>query len=69
VIPTFSASQVIKVKVRRSDWKNDDQWPKYVEISGSKQTPSTYGDTTLSITFTPLDFNLCFVLQFFLKLF
>lgn len=48
-IPTFSGVQVIKIKVRRSDWRVGDQWPKYVEVSGSKQTPSIYGDHTLSV--------------------
>jgi DNA primase len=48
VIPSFSADQVIKVKIRRSDWKEGDEWPKYVEVSGSKQTPSIFGNTALS---------------------
>lgn len=47
VIPTFSAGQLIKVKVRRLDWREGDKFPKYVEISGSKQAPSIYGDTSL----------------------
>jgi DNA primase len=47
VIPTFSDGCISKVKVRRSDWKEGDKWPKYVEISGSKQTPSVYGDAIL----------------------
>ncbi len=48
VIPTFEGGQAVKVKVRRSDWKEGDQWPKYIEISGSKQALSIYGDTSLS---------------------
>lgn len=48
VIPTISSGIVIKVKIRRSDWKDGDKGPKYVEISGSKQSPSIYGDTSLS---------------------
>lgn len=47
VIPTFSDDQIIKVKVRRSNWKEDDNLPKYVEISGSKQCPSVFGDIGL----------------------
>lgn len=47
VIPTFSAGQPIKVKIRRTEWRNGDKFPKYVEISGSKQVPSIYGDTSL----------------------
>lgn len=47
VIPTISHDQVVKVKARRSDWKEGDKWPKYVEISGSKQAFSIYGNTFL----------------------
>lgn len=47
VIPTFSMDGVIKTKVRRSEWNKDDKWPKYIEISGSKQSPSIYGNTSL----------------------
>ena len=48
-IPTFSNSEVIKVKIRRSNWKEGDKWPKYVEISGSKSCLSIYGDKKLPI--------------------
>lgn len=47
IIPTFSDDQVIKIKVRRSNWKDGDELPKYVELSGSKQRLSVYGDQTL----------------------
>lgn len=48
VIPTFGDDGVIKkTKVRRSEWKDGDKFPKYVEVSGSKQIPSIYGDTSL----------------------
>lgn len=47
-IPTFSIEgTVIKIKIRRTDWKEEDRLPKYVEISGSKQSPSIYGDISL----------------------
>lgn len=47
-IPTFSKDgRVTKIKVRRTYWKNGDKLPKYVEISGSKQAPSIYGDTSI----------------------
>ncbi len=44
VIPSFCGDDPIKIKIRRSDWFNKDTLPKYVEISGSKQSPSVYGD-------------------------
>lgn len=47
IIPTASTDNIIKVKVRRSDWKEGDKWPKYVEVSGSKQVPSVYGNISL----------------------
>ncbi len=36
VIPTFQSNcEIIRLKVRRADYKQDDQLPKYVAISGS----------------------------------
>jgi len=47
-IPTLNAADVpVKVKIRRTAWKKDDKLPKYVEVSGSKLSPSVYGDTNL----------------------
>ncbi len=44
VIPSFCNADPVKMKIRRSDWFNEDTLPKYVEISGSRQSPSVYGD-------------------------
>lgn len=44
VIPSFEDSQPAKIKIRRSDWVSEDALPKYVEVSGSTQSPSVYGD-------------------------
>ncbi len=33
----------LKLKIRRSDWKQGDKLPKYVEISGSMQSLGVYG--------------------------
>lgn len=46
VIPTFEDSDPVKVKIRRSDWLIEDTLPKYVEVSGSKQSASIYGDSS-----------------------
>jgi DNA primase len=45
LIPTYdhSTGEILKLKVRRSDWKEEDKLPKYVEISGSMQRPAVYG--------------------------
>lgn len=49
-IPTFSVDGCItKVKIRRSNWKEGEALPKYVEVSGSKFCPSVYGDTALPV--------------------
>lgn len=47
VIPMMSYSgSVLKLKVRRQHWHKDDPLPKYVEISGSMQCPSIFGEIT-----------------------
>jgi DNA primase len=46
VIPSFQNSHPTKIKIRRSDWVNEDALPKYVEVSGSTQSPSVYGDSS-----------------------
>lgn len=49
-IPTFSnEGQIIKLKIRRTAWNENDNLPKYVEISGSKPCPSIFGNTRLSL--------------------
>lgn len=49
VIPSFQDSHPTKIKVRRSDWVSEDTLPKYVEVSGSTQSPSVYGDSSKPI--------------------
>ncbi len=46
VIPThdLATKDLIRLKIRRSDWHEEDTLPKYVEISGSMPVPSVYGD-------------------------
>jgi DNA primase len=47
-VPTFSpGGHVVKVKIRRSEWKEGDKLPKYVGISGSKRSASIYGNAFL----------------------
>lgn len=49
VIPTYVNNEPIKIKIRRSDWTTEDYLPKYVEISGSCQSLSIYGDKSKPI--------------------
>lgn len=43
VIPTLSLGKVVKLKIRRQDWSEEDQFPKYVEVTGSKKAPAIFG--------------------------
>lgn len=45
LIPTygFSVAEPLKLKIRRDEWQEGDRLPKYVEISGSMQSPGVYG--------------------------
>lgn len=65
VIPTISSNEVIKIKIRRSDWKEEDKHPKYVEISGSMKSPSLYGNAgTKVIVILEAEFDAILVQQF-----
>ncbi|MBS0627818.1 MAG: hypothetical protein JSS09_06360 [Verrucomicrobia bacterium] len=48
VIPTIE-KEVIKIKVRRSDWKEGGALPKYVEVLGSMKCPSVWGDISAQV--------------------
>lgn len=45
VIPTFKEGRVCKIKIRRSDWQEQDQYPKYVEVYGSMKCLSYYAES------------------------
>jgi DNA primase len=65
VIPTFSSGDVIKLKIRRSSWKEGDIYPKYVEISGSMKAPSIYGNTNLKvIVLVEAEFDVMLIQQY-----
>lgn len=50
VIPSLSINgQPAKIKIRRTAWKEGDKLPKYVEVSGSQQCPSVYGDPDIGV--------------------
>jgi len=44
VIPTFREGVSIRIKIRRHNWKQDDEYPKYHIIAGGTACPSIYGD-------------------------
>lgn len=43
VIPCFREGSIVRVKVRRSNWKEREQFPKYQIVSGGTTCPSIYG--------------------------
>lgn len=43
VIPSFHRDVSIRVKIRRHNWKPDDEYPKYHIIAGGMTSPSIYG--------------------------
>ncbi|ADI37900.1 putative uncharacterized protein [Waddlia chondrophila 2032/99] len=49
VIPSFKKTIPMKIKIRRDNWTKQDPLPKYIEVSGSKPSPTIYGDTTKPI--------------------
>jgi DNA primase len=51
VIPTLKEKKLVKMKIRRSEWYENDVYPKYVEIHGSMSAPSVYAtdNNTLAI--------------------
>lgn len=65
VIPTFLNDRVIKLKIRRSAWTEGDQYPKYVEVSGSMRAPSVYGNRDLKvIVLVEAEFDAMLIQQF-----
>lgn len=51
IIPAFgSGGRVMQIKVRRSNWCEGDELPKYVAITGGMRCPSIYGDPAKQIT-------------------
>ena len=43
VIPSFNLEKLNKIKIRRSEWHVEDNFPKYVEVHGSASGPAVYG--------------------------
>ena len=64
MIPSFWLGELIKLKVRRAAWHPQDEFPKYVEISGSKKCLSVYGDTSLPIVIVESELDAMLIQQF-----
>lgn len=65
VIPYFGSDELIlKLKIRRLDWFENDKLPKYVEITGSMQQPSWFGSQDrLPVVIVEAEFDALLVRQ------
>lgn len=64
VIPVYNAErEIIKIKIRRADWRPDDRFPKYVEISGSQKQFAVFGDRALPIVLVEAEFDAMLIQQ------
>jgi hypothetical protein len=65
VIPFFAVDGlVLKLKIRRLDWFENDKFPKYVEIAGSMQQPSWFGsDDQLPVVIVEAEFDALLIQQ------
>lgn len=59
VIPTFLPGEQLpcRLKIRRDEWQPEDDYPKYVEITGSQSQYSIYGDTNLPLILVEAEFD------------
>jgi len=63
VIPSYVGNEPVKLKIRRSDWSQEDSFPKYVEVSGSRQSPSIYGDMSKPVVIVESELDAMLVQQ------
>lgn len=65
VIPTFISGRPIKLKMRRSDWNEQDELPKYIEITNSMKCLSFYGSLdTQKILIVESEFDAMLIQQY-----
>lgn len=64
VIPSYENQAPTKIKVRRSDWHDDDELPKYVEVSGSFKRLAVYGDTSKPIVVMESELDAILIQQY-----
>lgn len=49
VIPNIRHDDVLRINVRRTDWKEDDLFGKYIKVSGGKKGYNIYGNTNNNV--------------------
>lgn len=63
IIPTFEGDNPVKIKVRRNDWSPEDSFPKYIEISGSKQCLSIFGEPSKPVVIVESELDAILIQQ------
>jgi DNA primase len=48
-IPTFEGKEILKLKIRKSDWKKGDFYGKYYEVPGSSAMLTIFGDLSSEV--------------------
>ena len=64
VIPCFRGEIPIRVKIRRHNWKPDDDYPKYHIVTGGLTCPSIYGDSDKPIVVVESELDAMLLQQF-----
>ena len=64
VVPAYENDLPIRIKIRRSNWCEEDRFPKYVEIPGSFKRLPVYGDTSKPIIVMESELDAILVQQF-----
>lgn len=64
VIPSFRKEIPIRVKIRRNNWKVDDDYPKYHVIAGGMTCPSLYGDIGKPVVIVEAELDAMLIQQF-----
>ncbi len=65
VIPSFNDDAPVKIKILRADWLKGGSFPKYVEVSGSRHSPSVYGDTSKPVIIVESELDALLIQQEF----
>ena len=64
VIPVFQDGDVpVKLKIRRSDWVAGERYPKYIEVSGSKNQFAVFGKLHLPVVLVEAEFDAMLIAQ------
>jgi len=63
VLPSFRDGSPIRLKIRRHNWKPDDEYPKYHIIVGGMTCPTVYGDTSKPVVIVEAELDAMLIQQ------